>query len=324
MAGVRGTPPGLGVGAERRRPAGHALRRRLPAVRVSTPGPRTTARRGHGTGHPSTGSPPAAASSPATVPRPGPVWGSLTDRPGGSATTAWYATASGWRGATPVVLAAGNLVAGGGTTLTAVYGRRDGADVTPLGPRHRSATTPARRTGARSRCGRPRAPTPSGSRPSTRPARSTAGSPSPRPRSPGRCRCRRCCPRAAPSRSAGRSRSPTPAPGRPAVVDGITEPATYGVTRAAAPDGPPLAGLADMAWAADRGGVYAHVPRSQSVLRVPDRRAGRPVPAGVRVHVPAGAATRTCSLPAGAPWPGPTPGSAAPPPEDRWPRPPSG
>ena len=55
----------------------------------------------------------------------------------------------------------------------------------------------------------------------------------------------------------------------PAVVGGITEPATYAITRAAEPDGPPLAGLADMAWQADRGGVYAHVPRSQSVLALP-------------------------------------------------------
>ena len=49
----------------------------------------------------------------------------------------------------------------------------------------------------------------------------------------------------------------------------ITEPATCAITRAADPDDPPLAGLADMAWQADRGGVYAHVPRSQSVLALP-------------------------------------------------------
>ena len=55
----------------------------------------------------------------------------------------------------------------------------------------------------------------------------------------------------------------------PAVVGGITEPATYAITRAADPDAQPLAGLADMAWQADRGGVYAHVPRSQSVLALP-------------------------------------------------------
>ena len=55
----------------------------------------------------------------------------------------------------------------------------------------------------------------------------------------------------------------------PALVGGITEPAAYAITRAADPDDPPLAGLNDMAWQADRGGVYAHVPRSQSVLALP-------------------------------------------------------
>ena len=51
---------------------------------------------------------------PGDRPPPGPVWGSLTDRPGGSATSAWYAlppasaSASGsGADATPVVLAAG-------------------------------------------------------------------------------------------------------------------------------------------------------------------------------------------------------------------------
>ena len=55
----------------------------------------------------------------------------------------------------------------------------------------------------------------------------------------------------------------------PAAVGGITEPATHAITRAADPDDPPLAGLDDMAWQADRGGVYAQLPRSQSVLALP-------------------------------------------------------
>jgi hypothetical protein len=49
-----------------------------------------------------------------------------------------------------------------------------------------------------------------------------------------------------------------------AVVHGITEPPAVGVLRAAQP----LGGLSDLAWQGARGGVFAQVPRTQSVLQL--------------------------------------------------------
>jgi hypothetical protein len=50
----------------------------------------------------------------------------------------------------------------------------------------------------------------------------------------------------------------------PAVVHGVTEPPAFGVLRAAQP----LGGLGDIAWHGPRGGVFAQVPRTQSVLQL--------------------------------------------------------
>jgi hypothetical protein len=49
-----------------------------------------------------------------------------------------------------------------------------------------------------------------------------------------------------------------------AVVHGVTEPPAFGVLRAAQP----LGGLGDIAWHGPRGGVFAQVPRTQSVLQL--------------------------------------------------------
>jgi arabinosyltransferase C len=50
---------------------------------------------------------------------------------------------------------------------------------------------------------------------------------------------------------------------QPGIVDGITEPAAFAVLWGQAG---PLSGFADGAWQAFRGGAFAQVPRSQSVL----------------------------------------------------------
>jgi hypothetical protein len=49
-----------------------------------------------------------------------------------------------------------------------------------------------------------------------------------------------------------------------AAVHGVTEPPEFAVLRA----GESLGGLGDVAWRDARGGVYAQVPRTQSVLQL--------------------------------------------------------
>jgi hypothetical protein len=278
VAGLRGTPPGSLWAQNVADPAGHGcgaaagLRvldatRATPLGAISGPGPVDGFADGGGF-------------FAGDRPPPGPVWGSLTDRPGGSATSAWYALPPSAPDATPVVLAAGNLVAGGGTTLTAVYGRRADGSVTPLDrvPLADDAGSPHWRTF---------------------PLRPPAGADAVRIEAtdttdalhgwlaftaPALARTvplSSLLPPAAPVALGWQVAFAHPCTRPPAAVDGVTEPATFGVTRAAAPDGPPLAGLADMAWAADRGGVYAQVPRSQSVLALPTDGPGDPY---VRVY----------------------------------------
>ena len=299
VAGLRGTPPGSLWAQNVADPAGHdcgaaAGLRVLDATwgttlgAISGPGPVDGFADGGGF-------------SPA-IGRPGPVWGSLTGRPGGSATSAWYALPPPAPEATPVVLAAGNLVAGGGTALTAVYGRRADGSVTPLDrvPLADDASSPHWRTF---------------------PLRPPAGADAVRIEAtdttdalhgwlaftaPALARTvplSTLLPPAAPVAlgwqvafahpyaATGRGRRghgarhvrrhPRRRPGRPAAG----RPGRHGL-------GPP-----------DRGGIYAQCRGRSRCWRCPPS-AGRPVRPGVRVHLPAGAATPTCCPAAGGRWPG--------------------
>ncbi len=206
---------------------------------------------------------------PGDRPPPGPVWGSLTDRPGGTATTAWYALPPPDPGDSAVtVVAAGNLPGPDedrGTTLTAVYGRRDGASVTPVG----GAVVGDDTSSAHWRTFRLEPP------PGADAVRLEAVD------ATGALHGWLALTAPAVQRALPLSQlvpaDTAVAPGwqlafahpclrPPAVVDGITEPPAYAVLRAGAPDAPPLDGLGDIAWQPDRGGVFAPVPRSQSVL----------------------------------------------------------
>ena len=241
VAGLRGTPPGSLWAQNVADPAGHdcgaaaGLRvldatRATPLGAISGPGPVDGFADGGGF-------------FAGDRPPPGPVWGSLTDRPGGSATSAWYALPPPAPEATSVVLAAGNLVAGGGTALSAVYGRRADGSVTPLDrvPLADDASSPHWRTF---------------------PLRPPAGADAVRieatdttdalPRlagvhraraAPGRCRCRRCFRRPPPSLWAGRSRSPIPVRGpRPRSTGSPSPP------RSASPAPPPRTARRWPAW----------------------------------------------------------------------------
>lgn len=262
VAGLRGTPPGsLWATNLAGTPCGAAaavhvldVARAATLVPVSGPG----AVEGFATG---------GGFFPGDRPPPGPVWGSLTDRPGGTATSAWYALPPVPDG-TPVVLAAGNLVTGSGTALTTVYGRRTGADVVPLGtaaladeagsphwrtfPLRPPPGADAVRIEAADATGAPH-----GWLAFTAPALARAV---PLPD---------LLARAEPVALGWQVAFAHPCARPPAAVGGVTEPAALAVTRAGAPDDPPLAGLDDMAWQADRGGIYAQLPRSQSVLALP-------------------------------------------------------
>ena len=277
VAGFRGTPPGSVWAQNVADPAGTRCGA-TAGVRVLDVARATTLVPVSGPGN-AEGFSPGGGFFPGDRPPPGPVWGSLTDRPGGSATSAWYALPAGsdtgsdtdsdtGPDATPVVLAAGNLAVGGGTTLTAVYGRSDGTDVTTLDrvDLGDDASSPHWRTfplrpPAGADAVRIEAVDATGAQHGwlafTAPALARAV---PLPD---------LLPPPAPVALGWQVAFAHPCARPPAVVGGITEPATYAITRAADPDGPPLAGLADMAWQADRGGVYAHVPRSQSVLALP-------------------------------------------------------
>ena len=274
VAGFRGTPPGSLWAQNLADPAGtrcgaaaevRVLDVAHPTTLVPVSGPGLTEGFAAGGGF-----------FPGDRPPPGPVWGSLTDRPGGSATSAWYAlppasasasaSASGsGADATPVVLAAGNLDSGSGTTLIAVYGRRDGADVTPL-----DRVTLADGAGSPHWRAFPLRP-PAGADAVRLEAVDTTGAPHGWVAfsAPALAREVPLTALAGPAALGWQVAFAHPCARPPAVVAGITEPATYAITRAADPDAPPLAGLDDMAWQSDRGGVYAHVPRSQSVLALP-------------------------------------------------------
>ena len=266
VAGARGTPAGSVWAQNLADPAGCGAEIRvLDVPRATTLVPVS----GPGTAE---GFAAGGGFFPGDRPPPGPVWGSLTDRPGGFATSAWYALPGAVPGAVPVVVAAGNLVAGSGTALTVVYGRRDGGGagggVTPLDrdaladdagsphwrtfPLQPPADADVVRIEAVDATGAPHGWVAFGA-PAL--AREVA---LPKPFPPD-----------APVALGWQLAFAHPCARPPAVVGGVTEPAVYAITRAAAPDDPPLGGLDDMAWQVDRGGVYAHAPRARSVLALP-------------------------------------------------------
>lgn len=261
VAGLRGTPPGsLWAGNLAGEPCAAGAIRVLDVAQATTLVPVS----GPGA---IDGFAPGGGFFPGDRPPPGPVWGSLTDRPGGSATTAWYALPAA-ADATTVVLAAGNLVTGGGTAVTAVYGRRSGAEVAVLD----TALLVDEASSAHWRAFRLRPPVGAdavrieavdatgaqhGWLAFTAPALARA---MPLPA---------LLPAADPVALGWQVAFTHPCVRPPAAVGGVTEPATHAITRAADPDDPPLAGLDDMAWQADRGGIYAQLPRSQSVLALP-------------------------------------------------------
>ena len=72
---------------------------------------------------------------------------------------------------------------------------------------------------------------------------------------------------------------------QPGIVNGITEPAAFGVLWGASG---PLSGFSDGAFQPSRGGAFAQLSRSQSVLRAGDGGTGRPERAGRRVRQPPG------------------------------------
>jgi hypothetical protein len=198
-------------------------------------------------------------------PPPGPVWGSFVPRDGlgaertvGSAETAWYALPE--AGAVTVA-AAGNL--GDGTTLTAVY-RRAGAEPARQ-PLADGTTSPHWRT--------LRLTPPAGADAVRIEAADVTGAPHgwlafTAPAVQDAVPLQRFLPPDAPVALGWQLAFGHPCQRLPAVVGGVTEPATFAVVRTAQPAAPPLAGLADLAWQADRGGVFAAVPRSQSVLQL--------------------------------------------------------
>jgi hypothetical protein len=261
VAGLRGSPPGslwvqnladpTGCGADV-----HVLDVVRATTLVPITGPDTTEGFAAGGGF-----------FPGDRPPPGPVWGSLTDRPGGSATTAWYALPTGSDG-TPVVVAAGNLVAGSGTVLTVVYGRRGGGGVAETArlPLVDDASSPHWRTF-------PLQP-PAGADAVRIEAVDATGAPHgwvafTAPALARPVSLAALLPSAVPVAVGWQVAFAHPCVRPPAAVDGVTEPASYAITRTAEPADPPLDGLNDMAWQADRGGVYVHVPRTQSVLALP-------------------------------------------------------
>jgi hypothetical protein len=265
VAGARGTPPGslwaqnVADPAATRCGAADGVRV-LDVVRATTLVPVA----GPGAAD---GFAPGGGFFPGDRPPPGPVWGSLTDRPGGSATSAWYALPAAL-GAEPVVLAAGNLTAGSGTTLTAVYGRRDGGAVTPL-----AAVALGDDTSSPHWRAFPLRP-PAGADAVRIEAVDATGAPHgwvafAAPVLAREVTLSALLPPAAPVALGWQVAFAYPCARPPAAVAGITEPPAYAITRSGRPDDPPLSGLDDIAWQADRGGAYAHVPRAQSVLVLP-------------------------------------------------------
>ena len=261
VAGARGTPPGslwaLGVADPAGTGCGAAGAVRVldpvaaPLPVISTPAPVTGFVEGGGY-------------FPGDRPPPGVVWGSLAgDGVVGEAVTPWYALPGPADDRSTVVLAAGSF--SDGITLTAAYGRRAGADVVPVGGtalgdgatsshwRTLRLDPPAGADAVRIE-GVDATGTPHGWLAFTAPAAARAVT------------LAQLLPRDTPVALGWQLAFAYPCQRPSAVVDGITEPPAYAVLRSGGPADVPLAGLDDIAWQPDRGGVFAAVPRSQSVL----------------------------------------------------------
>jgi hypothetical protein len=197
------------------------------------------------------------------------VWGSLLGRDGrafelntGRMSTGWYSLPAPTPDTATTVLAAGTLE--DGNTLTAVYGRRDGATVTPAGDQDLTDTAhdPAWRTFTL-------APPP-GADVVRLEAEDASGA------------LHGWLAFSAPAQSTARvladyvpARAPValgwqlafgyPCLRQPRMVDGITEPPRYAVLYG---NGEALNGLGDGAWVAFRGGAFAQVKRTQSVQQL--------------------------------------------------------
>ena len=193
------------------------------------------------------------------------VWGSLVARDGlsadrteGTVTTPWYALPG--PGRTATVIAAGSLSEG--NTLTAEYGRRAGATVQPAGTEMLADT--ARDTSWRTLTLTP----PAGADVTRLVAVDASGAISgwlafSAPVAARPVTLSTFLPRPAPVALAWPIAFAYPCQRQPGIVNGITEPAAFAVLWG---DQGALSGFSDGAWQAFRGGAFAQVPRSQSVL----------------------------------------------------------
>ena len=200
---------------------------------------------------------------PGAAPPPGPAWGSLAGDVQGASTTSWYGLAP---GEPAVVLAAGSF--GDATGLTAEYAQLAGPAVLPLAsaPLGDGATSPHWRTFLLD--------PPAGADAVRLTAVDRTGAPDgwlafTAPAAARVVPLADLIPRDAPVAVGWQVAFAHPCQRPPALRDGVTEPPVYAVLRAGGPDADPLAGLGDIAWQPDRGGVYAAAPRSQSVLTLP-------------------------------------------------------
>ena len=198
----------------------------------------------------------------------GRVWGSLVARDGASAertegqvTTSWYTLPDRTAG-TVTVIAAGSLA--DGVTLTAEYGRRSGDTVEPAGTEELTdaAHDPSWRT---------RTLSPSAGADVVRLVGGDASGAihgwlafsAPVVARP--VTLADFLPRAAPVALGWPLAFGWPCQRQPGIVNGITEPAAFGVLWGAKGA---LSGFSDGAWQPSRGGAFAQVSRSQSVLEL--------------------------------------------------------
>jgi hypothetical protein len=197
------------------------------------------------------------------------TWGSLVARDGrsadatvGSTTTPWYELAGRQPGDAVTVLAAGSLTEG--TTLTAEFGRRTGDAVEVLG-------TEALADSARGPSWRTLTPAPPADADVMRlvavdesaalhgwVAFSAPALAQPVPLTA-------FLPQEAPVAVAWQVAFAYPCQRQVGIVNGITEPPAFAVLFG---DGSALSGMRDATWQISRGGAFAQVPRSQSVLRL--------------------------------------------------------
>ncbi|GAA3053712.1 arabinosyltransferase domain-containing protein [Pseudonocardia yunnanensis] len=198
------------------------------------------------------------------------IWGSLLFRNGhgaernfGDMTTSWYSLPSGLEGgAATTVLAAGRLEEG--NSLTAVYGRSSGAEVTRVGEQELTdtATESSWRTFVL-------APPPEAdvvrleAVDATGMVNGFVAFSAPAVQQP--TVLSDYLPADAPVALAWPLAFAYPCQRQPAMVDGITEAPEYAVLWG---DGGALSGFADGTWVPSRGGAFAQVPRTQGVQQL--------------------------------------------------------